>query len=230
MIKAVAFDFGNTLVDSRFPLSWQGFYHEAIIDILKCIELEINPDKIRSGEEIFLKYNTRVNPREHEVDSNTIFRELFEMWGINDFSKIKTAKDAFASFFQGQSELYADSLPTLKYLKKKGLKTGVLTNVAYGLDKEYIMLDITEVSQYIDVFLTSTEIGFRKPNPAGYKELAKRLGINITDCMFIGDEEVDVIGANRSGMISVLLDRNDINNQYGQAHTIGSLFEVKSLI
>jgi FMN phosphatase YigB (HAD superfamily) len=48
--------------------------------------------------------------------------------------------------------------------------------------------------------------------------------------MFIGDEEVDVIGANRSGMVSVLLDRNDINNQYGQAHTIGSLFEVKSLI
>lgn len=229
MIKAVAFDFGNTLMANRFPRSWQDYYRDAIIDILKCIGLEINPDRIRIGEDTFLKYNTRVNPREHEVDADTIFSELFDRWGVNDFDKMKSAKGAFASFFHGE-KLYADSVPLLRDLKKKGIKTGVLTNVAYGLGREYMMQDTAEISLYIDVFLTSTEIGFRKPNTAGYIELAERLGVSVTECMFVGDEDVDIIGANASGMISVLLDRNGKDYQYGQIHTIKTLAEILPLI
>lgn len=32
----------------------------------------------------------------------------------------------------------------------------------------------------------------------------------------IGDEEVDIAGANKSGMISVLVDRESHNPNYGQ--------------
>ena len=215
---------------SRLPLNWQEFYREAIIDILSNIGLDVNPDRIRNGEDVLLKYNTRVNPREHEVDSNTIFSELFSRWGIDDPRKIKTGKDTFASFFMKHSELYSDSVTLLRELKKMGLKIGVLTNVAYGMDKEYMIRDIAEMSQYIDIFLTSTEIGFRKPNTRGYHELAKKLGINVTECMFVGDEEVDIEGANASGMVSVLIDRDGHNNQYGQVYTVRTLCDILELI
>jgi putative hydrolase of the HAD superfamily len=230
MIKAVAFDLGNTLTTSPFPLNWQNSYRNAIIEIMRSIGFEINDDRISKAEGILLKYNTRVNPREYEVNSDVVFSELFINWGVSDSSLMKIAKDTFAAFFLGQSELYFDSIPVLKELKKRDIKIGILTNVAYGMDKEYFTKDVTAIGEYVDVFLTSVEVGFRKPNPRGYHELASRLDVNLSNCVFIGDEEADIIGANVSGMMSVLIDRNGYNHQFGQVHTVRSLDDILGLI
>jgi putative hydrolase of the HAD superfamily len=230
MIKAVAFDLGNTIIFNPFPLNWQNSYRDAIIEIMQSIGLEINDDRIRKGEAVLLKYNTRVNPREYEVDSDAVFSELFTNWGVTDFSLMKTAKDTFAAFFLGKSELYQDSVPVLKEIRKRNIKVGILTNVAYGMEKEYFIRDVTVLGEYIDALLTSTEVGFRKPNPLGYYELANRMGVDTPDCIFVGDEEVDIIGANVSGMISVLIDRNGQNHQFGQVHTIRSIEDLLGLI
>jgi len=80
------------------------------------------------------------------------------------------------------------------------------------------------------VFLTSVEVGFRKPNPKGYCELVQRLGVDTSECVFVGDEELDIIGANTVGMVSVLIDRNEQNKKYGQIHTINSLSDILNLI
>jgi putative hydrolase of the HAD superfamily len=77
-IKAVAFDFGNTLVSSGLPLNWQEFYHTALLAELRDMGVSIDPDKIRIGERVLLKYNTRVNNREYEVSANTIFLIYFK--------------------------------------------------------------------------------------------------------------------------------------------------------
>lgn len=230
MIKAVGFDLGNTLTASPFPLNWQNSYRNAIIEIMRSIGLEINDDRTSKAEGILLKYNTRINPREYEVDSDIVFSELCSNWGIGDSSLIKIAKNTFASFFLGRSELYSDSISVLKELKKRDIKIGILTNVAYGMDKEYFIKDITAIGEYIDVFLTSVEVGFRKPNPRGYYEIASRLGVNTKDCIFVGDEDVDITGANKSGMVSVLIDRDHHNPNYGQVYTIRSFENLLAFI
>jgi putative hydrolase of the HAD superfamily len=230
MVKAVVFDLGNTLITSPFPLNWQKFYSDAIIETLRSIGLEADNDKLKKGESILLKYNTRVNPREYEIDCHTIFTELFDTWGINDRSKIEPAKDTFADFFLGKSELFPNSIPLLEELKKKVIKTGILTNAAYGMGRKYFDQNTKVLSKNCDIFLTSVEIGFRKPNPRGYHELARRLELNTSDCLFVGDEEVDIKGANASGMISVLNDRNGNNKQYGQVYTLSSLDDILRLI
>jgi len=230
MIKAVLFDFGNTLLKSNFPLSWQDSYRNAITDILQSIGEEASHERIRAGEEILLKYNTRVNPREYEVTADEIFTEMFGLWGIGGSGGIRTAKDTFASFFMRESELYEDTIPVMKKLKAKDIRMGILTNTAYGLDREYLARDAVEIMPFLGAFLTSTEVGFRKPNTAGYSRLVGELGVNPADCLFVGDEEVDVAGANASGMISVLIDRNGKGHRYGQIHTIRSLYDIMELV
>jgi len=118
----------------------------------------------------------------------------------------------------------------LKKLKKMDIGVGILTNVPYGLGNEYYEKFTSVLCDYCDVFLTSVEIGFRKPNQRGYYEVARRLGVNTEDCIFVGDEEVDIVGANISGMKSILVDRKGNNHQYGQIHTIQALDDVLKLI
>jgi putative hydrolase of the HAD superfamily len=226
MIKAVAFDLGNTLIFSPFPLNWQNSYRNVITEIMTSLGLEINIGGIRQAENTLLKYNTRVNPREYEVNSSLVFAELFRHWDQNVSSLIKKAEEIFAAFFLDRFELYPDTIPVLKELQKKDIKVGILTNVPYGLSKPYFEKHISSLCGYYDVFLTSVEVGFRKPNRSGYYELARRLAVNTSDCMFVGDEEVDITGANNSGMASILIDRDGHNPHYGQAHIITSLEEL----
>ena len=231
VVRAVAFDLGNTLKNyETFPLNWQGFYRNAIVAILRNISINVTPERIQTGDTILLKYNTRVNPRDYEVSSQTIFIELFHAWGVSDINKVETAERVFASYFTRNAKLYPETVPVLRELKKKDFKVGILTNVAYGMPGEYLLKDTEEINQYIDVFLTSIEVGFRKPHPKGYQELVQKLGVSFSECLFVGDEDVDIIGANRVGMASVLIDRQKSNVDFGQKYSIASLNELLALL
>jgi putative hydrolase of the HAD superfamily len=136
MLKAVAFDFGNTLANSGLPLNWQEFYQTALSEILQDIHEEAVIEKIHKGEQVLQKYNTRVNYREYEIDADTIFSELFREWGVTNLFGLNLAKDTFFSFFLKRTKIYPDTEPLLKELKRNNLKIGVLSDAAYGSDKK----------------------------------------------------------------------------------------------
>ena len=192
--------------------------------------MPIDAQKVTAGEAVLLKYNTRVNPREYEVTSDIIFSELFHQWGMEDFSRIEVAKEAFYSFFFTNTSIYPDVMTALARLKDRGIKIGLLTDGAYGSDRQYTLYGTGELSTYLDVILTSTEVCFRKPHAAGYLRLAKELNTDVTDCIFVGDEEKDIVGANRVGMVSVLIDRHSHNPTWSQKHTVRSLEELIPLL
>lgn len=222
---------GYTLISYKDnPLNWQKLYRDALMEVLCAIGAEVDSTKLQGGEIVLLKYNTRVNSREYEVDSHTIFSELFCEWNFTDLSKIQSAKEAFYSFFQKNAVVYSDTVDVVLTLKRRGYKLGILTDVAYGMDKEYAIRDITGISEYFDIVLTSTDVGFRKPNTKGYLRLAEELNTMPDNCVFVGDEKKDIIGANKAGMLSVLVDRGQLNRDYGQKHTIKSLSEILALV
>jgi putative hydrolase of the HAD superfamily len=230
MIKAVGFDYGNTLTSSGMPLNWQQFHPEALTAALAATDSGINPDKLAAGEKILFKYNTRVNERDLEVTSDTVFTELFSAWGIADLSLLKPAKDAFYSFFFTKTEVYPETESVLKELKKQNIKIGLLSNTAYGADKEYLIGSTPQINQYYDACLASTDVGFRKPHTAGFLQLLQAMQVQAGDCLFVGDEPVDVIGANKTGMISVLINRSGEKRDYGQKYTVSSLTEILELV
>ena len=229
-MKAVAFDFGNTLAYSGLPLNWQDFYCDALTAVLKATGTEVTSGKLQGAEKILRKYNARINEREYEVTSDTIFTELFNDWGITGSSAMKPAKDAFYSFFFTKTEVYPDTESLLRELKNKRLKLGILSDTAYGAGKEYLLAGVPHSAKYFDVLLTSTDVGFRKPNVTGYLRLARELGVKTADCLFVGDEPKDIIGANNSGMISILINRTNENRDYGQKYTVGTLEEILKLV
>lgn len=230
-IKAIGFDLGRTLVgDENIPLSWKDLYKEALIDALHRCNSEINDSKIAIGEEILMKYNTRINYRETEVSSNKIFSEILERWALYTEEHLNIIKKAFFGYFQRNVKVYEDTLLTLKAIKERGMKVGILTDVPYGMDRNLVLADIEAFKEYVDIVLTSVEVGFRKPNKQGFAALANGLAVNVNEMVFVGDEEKDIIGANNLGIYSVLINRTNECINYGQEKTITKLSELLEII
>jgi len=230
-IKAIGFDLGHTLVDSKNPLNLQSLYDDALKDILINCGIPENVVMIDQAKNILLKYNTRINHREHEVKSDDIFTEIFNRWGIEaDNSVLNIAKRAFYDFIQNGCIPFDDTLPLLQKLKEKNIKTGILTDVAYGMDNCFSMRDIIPIERYMDITLTSVDVGFRKPNSAGYLLLLKALQVKPEEMLFVGDEDKDIEGANAVNIPSVLINRDNKDKNYGQLFTVKSLTEVLSIL
>jgi len=221
-IKMIIFDLGDTLINYDCPLDWQSLCPLAIKQVIEVCNFSYSEEANAKAQNILKKYNTRINFREYEVSSDIIFSEIFDEWKLST-EKLQLAKKTFYDYFQTNARCYEDTESTLQTLKNRGMKIGVLTDVAYGMDNEYALRDLIPIEKYIDICLTSRDVGFRKPNTKGYLMIQKSFDIPSNQITFVGNEEKDIIGANNAGMISILIDREDKIKDYLQYYTINSL-------
>jgi putative hydrolase of the HAD superfamily len=173
---------------------------------------------------ILTKYNTRINPRENEINSNQIFSEIMEILEINKLEK-DILEDNFFDYYLQNNRLFDDTLEVLEEIKKCNFKIGILSDVPYGSVK-VIEEDINKLGKKIDAIVSSVEIGYRKPNITGYIKLAEKLGIQTNEMIYIGNEKKDIIGANNARIISVLINRTDQIIDYGEKYQFKNLKEM----
>ncbi|MCL2236223.1 MAG: HAD family hydrolase [Defluviitaleaceae bacterium] len=227
-IKAIGFDIGQTLVNYNAPLSWKSLFPDALSQVARVCGIDKNIN-LKSAIAILSKYNTRENPREYEVSSDVIFKEILGVWNVS-YEKLDCAKEAFYRFFQSNAVLFDDAEPTLAKLSAKGILLGFLTDVAYGMDNKYSLEDISQIRSRFDGGFTSVDVGFRKPSSHGFEMLLEAFGLSPSEMMYVGDEEKDIIGANNVGMVSVLISRNGGEKSWGQNYTIKGLDEILGLL
>ena len=228
-IKAIGFDIGGTLVNYNKPLNWSASYEDAIKFMCKENNLQYSIERFNQAKQVFEKYNTRVNPREFEVSSDVIFGEIFDIWKENK-NKIFDSKKSFYLFFQREAFLYDDVFLILQFCKDNNIKTAVYTDVAYGMDDEFSLNDIKEISDYIDLKLTSCNVGYRKPNKKGFEKMINEISCKPNELIYVGDEKKDIDGINKIGGISILLDRENSGKEFGQNYKIKSLNEIINII
>ena len=224
MIKAAAFDVGGTLV--QYPLYWRPLYRPALEKAAQTCNIALTEEMFALAYNILMKYNVRENPREHEVTSDIIFTEIMSAW--NYPADIESLKSAFFSFFN--AEPFPEAREALLYLKQVGIKTGILTDAPYGMDNKFTLQCMFSFSDLIDFFVSSVDAGYRKPHSAGYLKLLEHFAVSPDEMLYIGDEEKDVIGANKLGIVSVLINRSNTQKDFSQAYTIKSLSEIQRII
>ena len=178
-IKAIVFDIGQTLAYYSFPFNWSALYRPAFERIAEIFGFKISEEEYSHIAETLAKYNTRINPREVEVSSDTIFKELLEGTNI-PMELLNDIKREFYQFFRNDVVIYDEVEDTLKELKSIGIKTATLSDVAYGMDNEFALSDISGVINYIDIPYTSNDAGYRKPCSKGLLMLSEKMNINIT--------------------------------------------------
>ena len=111
---------------------------------------------------------------------------------------------------------------------------GIITN---GAHDEHTDSQLTKVRHLglidqIQSITISGEIGIRKPNFEIFELACQRADVLFDEAMFIGDSiQNDIVGANRVGMTSVLIDRNSqklpsITIDEQPDYTISNLYDV----
>jgi len=224
-IKAMGFDLGDTLVYSGHPLNWSNNYKNALERGFYSINKMPTEYDYNNCIKILSKYNTRINPRENEVTSDQIFNEIMEILELST-SETDILENEFFEYFLQDNKIYDDTEEVLEDIKKCNLKIGILTDVPYGRVKGFIAEEINSINKNMDIILSSLDVGYRKPNVIGYIMLAKKLGIETNEIVYIGNEEKDIIGANNAGILSILINRTDEKINYGEKYQFKNLKEM----
>jgi len=98
----------------------------------------------------------------------------------------------------------AGVLDAISYLRTAGYAIGVLTDCTAETPELWPSLPYAAV---VDAVAFSCEIGHRKPNPAGYHEVARKLGVAAEECLYVGDgSSAELTGATKVGMTAVLVE------------------------
>jgi putative hydrolase of the HAD superfamily len=237
LVGAVGFDLGDTLVEYEgVPLNWQHEYPSALAALGTALDARLSDDQLARGVQVLLRYNTRLTARTSEVSDRELFGELLAALGLSsdpsraDFSR---AVDAFFSVFRGRARVMPGAIELISSLSAHDVPVGVLTDVPYAMPRRLVLEDLTAagLGVLLGTTLTSSEVGVRKPDPAGFLALAARLGTPVQELVFVGNEHKDIQGANAAGAVGVLLWREaGLVPEWGQRLTVNSLGELDSVI
>jgi putative hydrolase of the HAD superfamily len=232
-IAAVGFDLGETLITyADTPLNWAGLYAPALSHAAKTCGFVLGADEIASATAVLKRYNTRLTPRRAEVSAEKIFAEILSGWGGVSVSARPDLIEAFFDFFHQRLVAYPETTSVLADLRRRKIPVGLLTDTPYGMPRSFVQrdLDAAGIGSLFDVWLTSVDVGWRKPEPVGFIALARALNVAPDELCFVGNEEKDVVGARAAGALAIVVDWDGQNPNWGQDHTIRDLRELSARV
>lgn len=193
-VKAILFDLDGTLV--RLPRIWE-FFDELLIDTLNEFHIPLPQKDIRLAI----------------WHSGGDFEHTLKGWGVSDydefihrFDQLDLARRA-RMIESGEIHLF-DDVDALGNLHKE-FKLGLVTNTPP--DIALLELDAFGIKEHFDelVMLGTVEQHIAKPLPDGFLRCLNNLDVAPEQAVMVGDSSSDIIGGNRVGMITVLIQRPD---------------------
>ena len=97
---------------------------------------------------------------------------------------------------------FDDTVSTMKALRERGIKLAVLSNREYPR----LVLERTGLAQYFDEIVGALEPYGKlpyKPNPAMMNELLKHMNIPASECVYVGDADIDIVTADAANVRSI---------------------------
>ena len=194
MIKAVLFDFDETLQDRT--LAFEG-YMDAMLkryfpDIDEKTAEQYKDDMVKTGNG---GYVVRVD----------WYQALLEKWGCADRLSAQELAEHYDTTFGDHNVIFEHTVPLLKELKKRGLLVGVITNGPSYLQNH--KMDESGLREYCDIVVVSGDLGVHKPDKRIFEITAERLGLKCEECVYVGDHPInDIQGALSSGMSAIRMN------------------------
>jgi putative hydrolase of the HAD superfamily len=139
--------------------------------------------------------------------------------------------DAFWDAYMDQMELFTGVIETLEWLREEDTKRAVSTDLTTRTQLRKI--ERLGIEEYIDVLVTSEELGRDKPATAMFAVPLGRLGVTPEEAVMIGDSLTsDIAGGNSLGMTTVLFNSDDDPTSPVEEpdHRIESFAELKDIV
>lgn len=225
MIKAVAFDLDHTLYDrdktyEKMLDGFMNFFHEELRDDVSREEvLKALQDSDRQG-----------------IYEGWHFEGIYARLLATGIFKKEPGFDKY--YFQYMEGAYPpaiteydDTMSTLRALRERGYKLGILTNGPSDYQRE--KLRNTNIMSCIDALVVGGDLPEEKPARVAFESIAHLLGCDLEEIAFVGDNPVaDMDGARRWGLTPIWMRSIGIWNPEIQPveKSIGRLSDLLELL
>ena len=197
-VRAVLFDFGNTLF-AHAPLS------ATIRAEAAALNREVTPAWAQSLAE---RINTAAHtPTElahpRDLDSSVWVARWPLLYGLADNDVPGLGAALYRSMHAaGEWFPYAGTVNTLTTLQRAGVPVGIVSNTGWDVRAVFVHHGL---DRGVRSFVLSCEVGVVKPNPHIFELACERLGSAPSETLMVGDDPVADAGAVRAGLTTLLL-------------------------
>ena len=185
-INCVLFDLDGTLADTSKDMcnALNIILSRNRFKSVDCLELKTH---ISRGAVGVIEYASQVNGR--SIDSSLLRAEFLQEYSDKCFVHTKMIDD------MGK---------LIDHLNDIQISWGIVTNK----HSKYVnkILKGLSIDDKVACLITGDMVSEPKPNPEGLLEASKIAGINPSECIYVGDDERDIIAGRNAGMYTVAAD------------------------
>lgn len=194
MIKAVLFDFDETLQDRT--AAFEKYMDTFLADF--CPDISREEAEKRKKE-------MRITGNGGYVNREAWYAGLIKSWNWLDAPSNVILANHYDTKFGDHNVIFPNSERLLKELKKRGYLVGVITNGPSYLQNH--KMDTSGLRPYCDIVVVSGDVGVHKPDSALFTYTADKLGVRADECIYVGDHPVnDIEGALGAGMKAIRMN------------------------
>ncbi|WP_148411793.1 HAD family hydrolase [Murimonas intestini] len=200
--KMVLFDYGQTLIAEKFD-GIKGT--AAVLQYATKNKYHLSAEQVQAkANEINLELGRFDHEKRHlfqiEIPNTMFTPYLYESLGI----KIALSNSEIDTVFWNAA---APGVPTegirefLRYLKNKGIRTGVISNICYAPSVVVERINRLLPENTFEFIITSSNFIFRKPNKRIFDLALEKAELQPDEVWYIGDQyECDVKGSLNAGL------------------------------
>ncbi len=215
-IQAVTFDVGGTLIDPH-PSVGHVYAEIAAAFAGSPLDAQLLERRFRSVWKAFPRQLHSAADWAELVDE--VFHDLVHPPPSQSFFPRLYARFAEPEVWR----VYDDVLPTLKRLRRAGIRTAALSNWDERLRP---LLEGLQLAQFFDPIIVSCEVGTAKPDPAIFHFAATALDLPPDSILHVGDDPVLDLAASRAGFHAVLIDRSHPDCAWPHIHSLTRILEI----
>jgi HAD superfamily hydrolase (TIGR01549 family) len=196
MIKAVIFDFGQTLVDSS-----DGFRRaekEAQEKLFKDLSLTLKDKFLENYRRIRKQFHGRSN-----FSRKAIWNEIYYFHCLTaDLEQLEKWENEYWETVKANTKLFPEAENVLEALNSQ-YEVAMVTNTQ-GQKRvgTHRISQFPELDKYFKVVIVAGEEGIPpKPDPEPFRICLQKLGIDASKAVYVGDDyRIDICGARDAGL------------------------------
>lgn len=182
MIKAIVFDLSGVIWTRRY-------FNKDFFDLLSSA-VNMHPKTVRAKyKQVFTKFQL------NQLELNDWLKDTFKLnqTQINRFNL--DLDKLFKTHYQ--THFHPKSIPLLRLLRTNQITVGCLTNSENFLVK---LLDKAGLFCHFDFKITSSKVGYRKPNQKIYKKIFTIGNWKASQILFIDNQKANINTAKKLGI------------------------------
>jgi len=232
MIEAIAFDFGQTLVDSA-----DGFRAAE-----KEAQTKIFSDLTVSSWEAFLSAYREIRKESHEMSifsRKTIWLKAYTHYGKKpDLNLLEKWEDDYWEKVRSETKPFPETEQVLKSLSSS-YRLAMITNTqGQKISRKNRINEYPEIERFFELIIVAGEFGVPpKPDPAPFLLCLERLGIGHSEAVYVGDDwRIDICGARNIGIQPIWIQHESVRRSWPTVETtapiittLESLLNMKSI-